>query len=170
MISELVGSLPRRDLARDELRELAARIGAAPSLWGHLVADGPSGRGFEQLWRDDHVDLWVITWLDGGDTGFHDHDVSSGAVAVVEGEVVEERLVVGAMPSRSVHTAGASFDFDASHVHRMRHERATPSVSIHAYSPPLWRMGAYAVEPDGTLRRESISYAEELRPIVAEPA
>jgi hypothetical protein len=28
-------------------------------------------------------------------------------------------------------------------------------------------MGAYSVEPDGTLRRESISYAEELRPVVA---
>jgi hypothetical protein len=59
------------------------------------------------------------------------------------------------------------FDFDASHVHRMRQVRAGPAVSIHAYSPPLWRMGTYAVEPDGTLRRESISYAEELRPVQA---
>jgi hypothetical protein len=25
-------------------------------------------------------------------------------------------------------------------------------------------MGSYAVSPDGTLRRQSISYAEELRP------
>jgi hypothetical protein len=40
-------------------------------------------------------------------------------------------------------------------------------VSIHAYSPPLWRMGSYVVEPDGTLRRQSISYAEELRPVEA---
>lgn len=170
MIAELVEALPRRDLGRVELRELAVRIGAAPSVWRDLVADGSSGRGFEQLWRDDHVDLWVITWLDGGDTGFHDHDVSSGAVAVVEGEVVEERLVVGALPSRTVHRSGDSFHFDASHVHRMRHERPAPSVSIHAYSPPLWRMGAYALEHDGALRRESISYAEELRPIVVQPA
>jgi hypothetical protein len=43
----------------------------------------------------------------------------------------------------------------------------TPAVSIHAYSPPLWRMGSYAVGLDGTLRRESISYAEELRPAEA---
>ena len=40
-------------------------------------------------------------------------------------------------------------------------------VSVHAYSPPLWRMGTYVVEADGTLRRESISYAEELRPVDA---
>ena len=39
------------------------------------------------------------------------------------------------------------------------------AVSIHAYSPPLWRMGAYEVDADGTLRRRSISSAEELRPV-----
>jgi hypothetical protein len=57
------------------------------------------------------------------------------------------------------------FDFDASHVHRMRQDHEAPAVSIHAYSPPLWRMGAYVVAPDGTLRRRSVSYAEELRPV-----
>ena len=40
-------------------------------------------RHFEQLWRDDHVDVWVISWATGNDTGFHDHDVSRGAVAVM---------------------------------------------------------------------------------------
>ena len=47
----------------------------------------------------------------------------------------------------------------------MRQDAATAAVSIHAYSPPLWRMGTYEVEPDGTLRRRSVSYAEELRPV-----
>ena len=47
----------------------------------------------------------------------------------------------------------------------MRQDREAPAVSIHAYSPPLWRMGTYVVAPDGTLRRRSISYAEELRPV-----
>ena len=41
------------------------------------------------------------------------------------------------------------------------------AVTIHAYSPPLWRMGAYEVLPTGELRRWSLSYAEELRPIGA---
>jgi hypothetical protein len=40
-------------------------------------------------------------------------------------------------------------------------------VTIHAYSPPLWRMGAYVIEPGGALRRESLSYAEELRPLLS---
>jgi hypothetical protein len=86
-------------------------------------------------------------------------------VAVVEGEVIEERLVLGGAPRELRHRAGQVFDFDASHVHRMRQDRDAPAVSIHAYSPPLWRMGTYAVAPDGTLRRSSISYAEELRPV-----
>ena len=40
-----------------------------------------------------------------------------------------------------------------------------PAVTIHAYSPPLWRMGAYEILQGGELRRHSLSYAEELRPL-----
>jgi hypothetical protein len=150
-----------------ELRDLVSRIAADPQQWRPLVRCDTAERHFAQLWRDDQVDVWVISWANGNDTGFHDHDVSSGAVAVVEGELVEERLVVGGAPRVLRHRAGETFDFDASHVHRMHQDAAVPAVSIHAYSPPLWRMGTYVVEPDGTLRRQSISYAEELRPVEA---
>jgi hypothetical protein len=156
-----------RDLDRGELRDLVTEIAADPEQWRALVRRGVEGRAFEQLRRDEHVDVWVISWTNGSDTGFHDHDVSHGAVAVVEGEVIEERLAVGGAPRELRHRAGDAFDFDASHVHRMRQVCDAPAVSIHAYSPPLWRMGAYAVAADGTLRRHSISYAEELRPVEA---
>jgi predicted metal-dependent enzyme (double-stranded beta helix superfamily) len=154
-------------LDRAELRALVTRIAAEPESWRGRVRHGTPERHFEQLWRDDDVDVWVITWTNGNDTGFHDHDVSRGAVAVVEGELIEERLVLGGEPRRFRHRAGEAFDFDASHVHRMLQDSDTPAVSIHAYSPPLWRMGSYAIGPDGTLRRQSISYAEELRPAEA---
>jgi predicted metal-dependent enzyme (double-stranded beta helix superfamily) len=157
----------QHDLDRSQLRELVARIAAEPDRWRSLVCHGGGERHFEQLVRDDHVDVWVISWGTGNDTGFHDHDVSSGAVAVVEGEVVEERLVLDGAPLRLHHRAGEVFDFDAAHVHRMRQDSATPAVTIHVYSPPLWRMGSYAVAPDGALERRSISYAEELRPAEA---
>jgi predicted metal-dependent enzyme (double-stranded beta helix superfamily) len=152
------------DLDRDELRALVERLAAEPERWRAHVRHGAE-RHFEQLWRDDHVDVWVISWGSGSDTGFHDHDISSGAVAVVEGEVIEERLALGGTPRTFRRRAGESFDFDAAHVHRMRQDSDVPAVSIHAYSPPLWRMGSYAVAQDGTLLRQSISYAEELRPI-----
>jgi predicted metal-dependent enzyme (double-stranded beta helix superfamily) len=159
--------LPQHDLDRAELCGLVASLAATPERWRDLVHHGTSSRHFEQLWRDEHVDVWVITWADGGDTGFHDHDVSSGAVAVAEGEVTEERLVIAGPPRVIRHRAGDTFDFDASHVHRMHKHGGDVAVTIHAYSPPLWRMGAYSVLPDGELRRQSISYAEELRPIEA---
>ena len=152
------------DLDRPALRDVVDRIAAQPALWRPLVRLDAGQRHFAQLWRDDHVDVWVISWANGNDTGFHDHDVSSGAVAVVEGEIVEERLVLDGPPVAFHHRAGDVFDFDASHVHRMHQDSGTRAVSIHAYSPPLWRMGSYAVAADGTLRRQSISYAEELRP------
>ena len=154
-----------RDLDRADLRRSVADLAASPALWRPLVTLDAERRRFEQLWRDEHVDVWVISWMEGHDTGFHDHDVSQGAVAVVAGAILEERLVLGGGTVARRHGAGAVFDFDASHVHRMRQDENRAAVSIHAYSPPLSRMGAYAVEPDGTLRRRSISYEEELRPV-----
>jgi predicted metal-dependent enzyme (double-stranded beta helix superfamily) len=155
------------DLDLAELRDLVRDIAADPDRWRALVRSDTVERHFAQLVRDDHIDVWVISWASGNDTGFHDHDVSRGAVAVVEGELVEERLVMGGPPRVRRHRAGDVFDFDASHVHRMHQDAATHAVSIHAYSPPLWRMGTYVVGSDGTLERRSISYAEELRPVDA---
>jgi hypothetical protein len=161
------GTPSGRDLEVGELRELVARIAADQVSWRPLMRADTSARHFEQLWRDDHIDVWVITWASGNDTGFHDHDLSHGAVAVVQGEIVEERLVIGGPSRRLTRRAGDSFDFDASHVHRMCKDDAALAVSIHAYSPPLWRMGAYDIDADGSLRRRSIAYDEELRPTEA---
>ena len=158
------------DLDLDALQQLVTRIAADRAAWHQLVDLDIEHRHYAQLWRDDHIDIWVISWMNGHDTGFHDHDVSSGAVAVVEGELVEERLAIGGPPRRRSFGAGTSFHFDASHVHRMHQAGGGPAISIHAYSPPLWRMGAYAIESDGALRRTSISYAEELRPAVIDAA
>jgi hypothetical protein len=88
-------------------------------------------------------------------------------VAVVAGQVHEERLTLGGPARTRIATAGEDFTFSAADIHRVSHAPGEPAVTIHAYSPPLWRMGSYAVAPDGTLRRESISYAEELRPVEA---
>ncbi|HEY3186675.1 MAG TPA: hypothetical protein VGJ70_04325, partial [Solirubrobacteraceae bacterium] len=76
-----------------------------------------------------------------------------------------ERLVLGGGTKSRRYEAGQSFAFSAADIHRVSHAGAQPSISLHAYSPPLWRMGAYEVDPSGALRRHSISYAEELRPL-----
>jgi hypothetical protein len=108
--------------------------------------------------------------MDDHDTGFHDHDVSSGALAVAQGRIREERLGLGGAVVERTLEAGEAIDFAASDIHRVTHAGNTPAVTINAYSPPLWRMGAYEVKESGELQRHSISYAEELRPVQAEPA
>jgi predicted metal-dependent enzyme (double-stranded beta helix superfamily) len=147
--------------------ELAREYATQPDLWEHLVHHDPEQRTFELLRDDDEVTAWVICWSEDHDTGFHDHDVSCGAVAVVCGRVVEERLRVNAPPSERIAVAGEAFDFRPDDIHRVRHAGGPPAVTIHVYSPPLRRQGAYLVEPDGTLRRFILSETEELRPIAA---
>jgi hypothetical protein len=152
-----------RDLDGAELTGLVRTLGERPQLWRHLVRHEPGRRVYQQLWRDEHVAAWVICWMRDHDTGFHDHDLSAGAVAVVSGSMSEERLVLGGQPLRRTFTAGATFDFTASEIHRVYNATGEPAVTLHAYSPPLWRMGAYEVQPSGVLTRRSVSYAEELR-------
>src|SRR3954454_24341428 len=157
---------PGRDLTEPELRALVRDFAAAPERWTHLVEHDPDQRRYELLLRDDHVAVWLICWMEDHDTGFHDHDVSAGAVAVVAGRVREERLVLGGRTADRDCGAGESFSFAASDIHRVRHAGDAPAVTIHAYSPPLWRMGAYEVAPTGELRRHAVSCPEELPPLV----
>ena len=154
-----------RDLERPELEDVVARLARRPDLWRPLVRHDPAERVYEELVRDSHLTVWLICWMEDHDTGFHDHDRSAGAVAVAEGEVIEDRLALGRAPLRRRMRAGEAIDFAASDIHRVAHAGDRPAITINAYSPPLWRMGAYEVRADGELRRHSVSYAEELRPL-----
>ena len=75
--------LPDRDLDQAELVDLTASVAAEPKLWREHVAFDDDQRHYVCLHRDAHVDVWVLCWTPSNDTGWHDHDVSSGAVAVV---------------------------------------------------------------------------------------
>lgn len=159
-----LGELPARDLERSELVELVKRLGSSSEMWRAHVAFDDDERHYVCLHRDAHLDVWLLCWTPVNDTGWHDHDTSSGAVAVVEGSLLEQKLAVGSRDLRRQVDAGNTFDFGPDHIHRMS-GLAAGSVSIHAYSPPLWRLGKYAVHASGALRRTSVSYAEELRPM-----
>jgi len=163
-----LGELPDRDLDRGELVDLVRRVGDRTVLWRGKVAFDDEQRHYVCLHRDSHLDLWVLCWTPANDTGWHDHDTSSGAVAVVAGSLLEQNLAVGSANLSRQVGAGSVFDFGPDHIHRVS-GLAPGSVSIHAYSPPLWRLGQYTVDESGALRRTSVSYAEELRP-VGEPA
>jgi mannose-6-phosphate isomerase-like protein (cupin superfamily) len=62
---------------------------------------------------------------------------------------------------------GATFHVPPSAIHRVQHAGRRPAVTLHCYSPPLRRAGAYSVGPSGELLRSAQSFAQELR---AQPA
>ena len=152
-----------RDLDQHELQALGGELAGSPELWRPLVRHDPDTRTCVQLRRDHHVEVWLICWMPSQDVGLHDHDVSVGAVHVVDGTVAEERMVLGQGIETAEHAAGGSFVFDASRIHNVRHAGDAPATSLHLYSPPLWRMGYYELDGDGRLSRRSATYVEELR-------
>ncbi|REE98889.1 cysteine dioxygenase [Thermomonospora umbrina] len=159
-----IDGLPERTLDRRELQRLVDDIAGRPELWSHHVAYSSDGRHFASLYRDEYVDVWLLCWTPDNDTGWHDHDVSSGAVRVVAGALKECNPRIGGAHLEAVIPAGTSFSFGPDHIHRLV-GAAEASVSLHAYSPPLWRLGQYSIDDEGVMRRLSVSYADELRPL-----
>ena len=156
--------LPDRQLERPELLRLVEHVAARRELWVPHLDVTATERTYAALHRDADVDVWAIFWLPENDTGWHDHDTSSGAVRVVDGALEEHALLVARPERRTRYGAGSTFSFDPSHIHRLT--CAEPrAISIHAYSPPLWRLGQYTVDGEGALHRVSVSYADELRPL-----
>jgi hypothetical protein len=156
-----------RALTRAELLHLVTDVADDEAVWRPLVRHDAEARYYLRLHRDPHVDVWLICWTNQQETGYHDHDVSAGAVHVCTGDLAEDRFELDEAGLRQItvsRPAGASFDFDASHVHRLRHpEGHPPAISIHAYSPALWRMGYYDTDELGRLRRTSVTYADEIQ-------
>jgi quercetin dioxygenase-like cupin family protein len=154
-------------LDRDQLERFAAGLAASPEHWRHLVRHADDLRVYEQIWDDDDVNAWLICWSEDQDTGFHDHDESAAAITVVSGKVREDRLTVGGEPLAREFGGGETFTVPPVAIHRVLHAGHGPAVTIHAYSPPLVRTGAYRIGPGGELERESQPFEVELR---GEPA
>jgi uncharacterized RmlC-like cupin family protein len=146
-----------------ELDLFVVNLVAARHRWEQHVRHTGDARVFEQIWDDAHVNAWVICWSEDQDTGFHDHDESAAAIAVISGEVREDRLRLGSSPRSRVIGTGSTFGVPPVAIHRVMHSGTAPAVTIHAYSPPLARTGVYRVDAGGELQRESMSLEEELR-------
>lgn len=170
-LTELVqwihGRVPEgTDLDQPQLGGLATALAGERRFWEHLVHHDPDTRYFHQLYRDPHLDVWLICWLNAQDTGYHDHDISSGAVFVVEGMICEDYFHRGAdgwiSEQTRERTAGSLLEFDSAYIHGLRHPGGPPTTSIHCYSPALWRMGHYEPDESGAVRRVPITYADEI--------
>ena len=123
-IGVLAEALPEgRSLTIAECAQAAEAAAAVYDL-DSLVDFEQGERTYTQLWRTPYSEAYAIGWKQAGDTGFHDHDGSVGAVHVVRGTVAEEHIVLrpaGDWLARVEFTCGETFRFDGAHIHRMRH-------------------------------------------------
>ena len=90
--------------------------------------------------------------MPGHDTGFHDHDESAAAIVVLDGQISEERLALSGTVEVTLGP-GDTVTIAREAIHRVRHAGEAPAVSLHAYSPPLRRVGTYEVAENGALLR-----------------
>ena len=141
--------LDRPPLNRARLADLV-HLAAATGEWSALVRYTEDERWYHRLERGENHEVWLLSWLPGQRTGFHDHCGSSGAFAVVQGELRERTPAAGRpQPASAAFPAGRARSFGPRHVHEVVNESAAPAVSIHAYSPPLAGMRRYELTRRG---------------------
>ncbi|MFF0814605.1 cysteine dioxygenase [Rhodococcus sp. NPDC003318] len=127
-----------------------------------LLPDGgrfpASERWSTRLHADDDVDVWLISWVPGEATELHDHAGSLGALTVLSGTLAEYRWGGAELKYRTLG-AGDQASFPLGWVHDVMQAPDTtagpelPTLSVHAYSPPLTAMSYYEVTDQGSLRR-----------------
>lgn len=133
-----------------------ARLFADEVAAGHYpyVEYDAENRWHQRLYRDRRLDIWLISWMPTQGTQLHDHGGSSGALAVLSGQLNEAvfRPAGGALMEYR-RSAGAAVGFGPGYVHDVRNLSDEPAVSVHAYSPPLTSMNFYDVCDDGSLQQ-----------------
>jgi hypothetical protein len=154
--------------------------------YDHVVPPGgvpTDDRWFARLHGDDEVDIWLISWVPGHRTELHDHGGSLGALTLLSGSLNEfrwdgerlrcRRLEAGdqaGFPLGWVHDVvwaptgpGPSVTSPAvtSLVDTLGPETQAPSLSVHAYSPPLTVMSYYEVTDQHRLRRKRTELTDQ---------
>ena len=149
-VSSVVPSFPTRLLTPNELRTSVKEIANSPTEWSDLVRFDLTERFYARLHVDDFVEVWLICWDIGQDTLLHDHGGSVGAFTVASGSLIEDYGAVHRTGLRTRrHMAGDAVGFGVDYLHNLVNVGTEPTVSVHAYSPPLRSMNFYCWLPSG---------------------
>jgi len=169
-LSHIDVTYPAADIA--SLAQVVRSVAASRPRWAGLVRYRSGERWYQRLDQAEGHELWLLSWLPGQRTGFHDHLGSAGAFAVVGGELQEHTVPAvsaagrGPEPAAAARVAVATFAtgqvraFGPRHVHEVVNGSTEPAVSIHAYSPSLAGMRRYQLTPAG-LALAAVEMAEE---------
>lgn len=125
-----------------ELRHLVEAVADRPDLWPDEVTRVEDGRSYRLVYRDEIVEVWIISWDHDTVTEIHDHGGSAGAMRMVHGSLTETFVVRGGV-HRRVLRADCTTSFSSTYVHDVRNELKRSALSVQAYSPPLTEMTYY---------------------------
>lgn len=150
-------------LTPEELEEVAGGIATRPEIWRPLARTSTERRGYELVYEDDRMDAWVLSWMPGQGTGFHDHWISSVGLCVADGVIREDQMRYGMPAIERTLTPGMTRRGNPSYVHRVQHFDGAPAVTVHVYSPRLDWVGQYRIDDDGVMRREVQPGRNELK-------
>jgi hypothetical protein len=138
-------------------------------------------RWFTRIRGDDELDIWLISWVPGHSTELHDHGGSLGALTVLSGSLNEFRWDGGRLRRHRLD-AGDQAGFPLGWVHDVvwaprpiagpsaastpkaavsAVAPVQPTLSVHAYSPPLTAMSYYEVTERNTLRRQRTELTDQ---------
>jgi Cysteine dioxygenase type I len=135
----------------------------------HLLPAGgvpESRRWFTRIHGDDELDIWLISWVPGHPTELHDHGGSLGALTVLSGSLNEFRWDGLSLRHRRLDP-GDQAGFPLGWVHDVVWAPGTlsgpvrPTLSVHAYSPPLTAMSYYEVTDRNGLRRRRTELTDQ---------
>ena len=133
-----------------DLARLVHAIAADPGHWAASVRFDPRERWYQRLALTGHLEVWLLSWLPGQSTGFHDHGAAAGAFTVAQGELTERTVPSGqATATGRAYVPGRARPFGPEFVHDVVNASAAPAVSVHAYSPPLSAMRRFELTAGG---------------------
>nr|WP_246442763.1 cysteine dioxygenase family protein [Rhodococcus triatomae] len=167
-VSSSTSVVPTRLRPADLLR--ITDEGASAVLDGRYDALLPAAWPTDERWstrlhQDDDLDVWLISWTPDRSTELHDHAGSFGALTVLTGALDEYRWAGNELKHRTL-AAGDQASFPLGWVHDVMRAPdplgvpPAPTLSVHAYSPPLTAMSYYEVTDRGTLRRSRTELTE----------
>ncbi|MER5636949.1 cysteine dioxygenase family protein [Kitasatospora sp. NPDC002227] len=121
---------------------LVREIAADTERWAPLVRYDALTRWYARLETGPGYEVWLLSWLPGQSSGFHDHGTANGVMTVVQGELVERSLTEAGEGVRTLRP-GARRVFSSGYLHEVVNGTLEPAVSIHLYSPGLVEMNQY---------------------------
>lgn len=119
-------------------RPLVAAIAeglAAVAVPFELAGVDPIGSHAELLLSTENYDAWIVQWSPGSELVELAHDGSTGAFAVVSGELTELTDCSGTIVTRTIGDGGSLW-FGSGHRHTLVNRGDRPVTSVHVYSPP----------------------------------